>query len=127
MYREQTQNFEVAVEPEFLPEHSSIQHHQYVFSYRIRITNHGEKAAQLLSRHWIITDGQGKTHEVKGEGVVGEQPLIPPGESYEYSSFCPLTTPTGNMRGKYQMMNEQGETFQVKIPLFFLRDMRNLH
>jgi ApaG protein len=82
---------------------------------------------QLISSHWIITDGAGIVHEVKGPGVIGEQPQLKPGEKFEYSSFCPLKTPTGNMRGTFQMVNHLGAQFDVKVPLFFLRDTRSLH
>ena len=82
---------------------------------------------QLMSRHWVITDGHGEVHEVEGPGVVGKQPQLAPGESFEYSSYCPLPTPTGNMRGKYWMVNAQGDRFPVNIPVFFLRDISNLH
>jgi ApaG protein len=127
MYREITQGIEVEVQPEYLPVESSPEESKYVFAYQITITNCGETEVQLISRHWIITDGQGLVHEVKGPGVVGEQPKLPPGGSYRYSSFCPLPTPTGNMRGSFQMINHLGAEFNVKIPLFFLRDMRNSH
>ena len=91
------------------------------------ITNNGTAAAQLMSRHWIITDGNGKVEEVKGAGVVGEQPVLKPGATFEYTSFCPLPTATGNMRGTYQMLDEKGNHYNAKIPLFFLRDLRNFH
>lgn len=127
MYREITQGIEVEVTPEYLPQESSPQTGQFVFAYHIRITNQGETEVQLMSRHWIITDGEGIVHEVRGPGVVGEQPKLKPGESHRYSSFCPLPTPTGNMRGSFQMVNHLGAQFDVRIPLFFLRDMRNIH
>jgi ApaG protein len=127
MYYEMTQGIEVEVVPEFVPEESSPEASQYVFAYHITITNRGETEVQLMSRHWIITDGHGVVREVKGPGVVGEQPVLKPGDKHQYSSFCPLTTPTGNMRGSFQMVNIRGAEFNVKIPLFFLRDMRNLH
>ncbi|MEK6580290.1 MAG: Co2+/Mg2+ efflux protein ApaG [Bdellovibrionota bacterium] len=127
MYYEITQGIEVAVTPEYLPHESTPEAAQFVFSYHITITNKSETEVQLISRHWIITDGEGVEHEVKGPGVVGEQPKLKPGEKHEYSSFCPLSTPTGNMRGTFQMVNALGAKFDVKIPLFFLRDMRNIH
>ena len=127
MYREQTRQIEIDVDPAFVPEQSSPDEKYFFFSYRVRITNHGSEPVQLLRRHWIITDGTGEVHEVKGEGVIGKQPRLAPGESFEYSSFCPLPTPTGNMRGTYQMVAEGGEQFAIKIPLFFLRDTRALH
>jgi ApaG protein len=127
MYHEMTQGIAVEVRPEYLPEQSSLEIGQFVFAYHITITNQGETEVQLLSRHWIITDGEGLVHEVKGPGVVGEQPKLKPGQKHEYSSFCPLPTPTGNMRGSFQMMNHLGAIFDVRIPLFFLRDMRAVH
>jgi ApaG protein len=127
MYREITREIEVQVEPSYSAEHSRPERSEFVFVYKIRITNLGARKAQLLARHWIITDGAGPVHEVKGPGVVGQQPELPPGASFEYSSYCPLPTPTGNMRGSYRMLGEDGEEFEVKIPLFFLRDLRNFH
>ncbi len=112
------------VEPRYVPEQSVPEARQFFFSYRVQISNLGSEPAQVLSRHWVIVDGAGQVHEVRGPGVVGETPWIRPGETYEYSSYCPLPTPTGNMRGTYQMATESGEQFNAKIPLFFLRDMR---
>jgi ApaG protein len=127
MYYELTQGIEVEVLPEYLPAESSPEASQYVFAYHITITNKSDMEVQLISRHWIITDGKGVIHEVRGSGVVGEQPKLLPGQSHRYSSFCPLPTPTGNMRGTYQMVNNQGAKFEVKIPLFFLRDAGMVH
>jgi ApaG protein len=127
VYREVTRNIQIDVEPAFVPEESNPEKAYFFFSYRVRITNLGEQPTQLLSRHWVITDGHGETHEVEGPGVIGKQPELEPGESFEYSSFCPLPTPTGNMRGKYWMINSKGERFSVNIPVFFLRDARHLH
>ena len=127
MYCEITQGIQVEVTPEYIAEQSTPEASQYVFAYHITITNVGETEVQLMSRHWVITDGSGVVHEVKGPGVVGEQPKLKPGEKHAYSSFCPLTTPTGNMRGSFQMINTRGAQFEAKIPLFFLRDLRNLH
>jgi ApaG protein len=127
MYRELTQGIEVEVNPEYLPDESSPEESKFVFAYHIKITNQGESDVQLMSRHWIITDGHGEVHEVEGPGVVGQQPTLKPGESHQYSSFCPLPTPTGNMRGTFQMVNTQGAQFNVRIPLFFLRDLRSIH
>lgn len=127
MYYAKTQGIEVEVTPEYLPEESTPEGTQFVFAYHITITNRGETEVQLMSRHWVITDGHGETREVKGDGVVGKQPKLKPGEKHQYSSYCPLPTPTGNMRGSFNMTNDLGATFEVKIPLFFLRDMRNVH
>ncbi len=127
MYCEMTDGIRIDVEPEYAPDHSRPDDGYFVFTYRIRITNQGKHPCRLMSRHWIITDGNGVVHEVEGPGVVGQQPKLAPGESFEYSSFCPLPTPTGNMRGNYTMVNDDESEFNVKIPLFFLRDLRNLH
>ncbi len=127
MYRESTDGIEVEVIPEYLPHESSPQVSQFVFAYHITITNKGETEVQLLNRHWIITNGDGVVEEVRGEGVVGEQPKLGPGQKHKYSSFCPLTTPTGNMRGSFQMMSKKGKKFDVKIPLFFLKDVSLMH
>jgi ApaG protein len=127
MYTEETDQIEVQVQPHYVPEHSKPQQGLHVFAYRVKITNKGTHPKQLLSRHWIITDGNGKVQEVRGPGVVGEQPVLRTGESYEYESFCPLPTPTGNMRGNYLMVDDTGVESKIRIPLFFLRDLRNLH
>jgi ApaG protein len=127
MYREITDGILVEVVPEYVPEQSRPAQSHYFFAYHVRIRNDGTAPARLLRRHWIITDGAGKTHEVEGEGVIGEQPRLAPGESFEYSSFCPLPTPTGNMRGTYLMADDQDRQFRVRIPLFFLRDLRSVH
>lgn len=127
VYSEITRDIRVEVEPAFVPEHSAPADQYFFFSYRVRITNQGEKPAQLVRRHWTITDGKGKIHQVDGEGVVGQKPKLEPGETFEYSSFCPLPTPTGNMRGNYRMLSDGGEEFAIRIPLFFLRDLRQVH
>jgi ApaG protein len=127
MYYENTQGIEVEVTPRYLLEESSPETCQFVFTYTITISNRSENSVQLLSRHWIITDGAGTVREVKGDGVVGEQPKLDPGQSHTYSSFSALETPTGNMRGTFQMVNHLGASFDVKIPLFFLRDLKNVH
>jgi len=118
MYRAVTRQIEVRVEPEFLPERSD--NRQFFWAYSIVIVNEGTESVQLKTRHWIITDGRGQQQEVRGEGVVGEQPVIGPGERYEYTSGVPLTTPSGFMTGSYQMVTENGETFDLAIPLFSL-------
>ena len=127
MYRESTDGIEVEVVPEYLASESAPQMSQFVFAYHITITNNGESEVQLMSRHWIITDGEGVVQEVKGEGVVGEQPRLGPGQAHKYSSFCPLKTPTGNMRGSFEMITQKGKKFDVRIPLFFLRDVSLMH
>jgi len=120
MYRAITRQIEVLVEPEFLPERSSPENRQFFWAYSIVIVNEGNESVQLKTRHWIITDGLGQQQEVRGEGVVGEQPHIAPGERYEYTSGVPLTTPSGFMTGSYQMVTESGEAFDLAIPLFSL-------
>lgn len=109
----------VEVMSRYSPENS--QPSQWVFEYTIRITNLGVETVQLLSRHWIITDAFDRVREVKGEGVVGEQPVLAPGESFQYSSWCPLPTPTGQMRGTYQMRQSGGNEFDVEIAPFALK------
>lgn len=128
MYRETTNNVQVEVDPVFLPERSDPAQNYYYFAYQVRVKNLGEVTTQLMSRHWVITDGAGRVHEVDGPGVVGEQPTLEPGQEYEYTSFCPLPTPTGNMRGTYHMVDKNGARYDVRIPLFFLRtDTSVLH
>lgn len=127
MYVELTQGIEVEVIPEYLKSESVPEESRYLFAYHVTITNQSETTVQLLARHWIITDGNGVVREVKGDGVVGEQPKLEPGQKHQYSSYCPLPTPTGNMRGSFQMTNHLGAQFEAKIPLFFLRDLTTLH
>jgi len=124
MYQEITEGIEIRVEPQFVPENSNPSHHYFFFSYRVEIRNLSEQSAQLLNRHWVIRDGNGVVREVDGEGVVGHQPILNPGESFTYTSFCPLPTPTGNMRGSYEMMRADGVSVHAKIPLFFLRNTK---
>jgi ApaG protein len=118
---------EVTVETQYLPEQSDPGSERFFFAYRIHITNVGSVAAQLVSRHWIITDAAGKVEEVRGLGVVGNQPLLQPGESFEYSSGCPLPTPVGTMKGTYQMVAEDGTRFDAPISEFVLAMPRTLH
>ncbi|MGZ8198494.1 MAG: Co2+/Mg2+ efflux protein ApaG [Burkholderiales bacterium] len=111
----------------FVPDQSDLEENRYVFAYTITITNTGTAAAQLLSRHWIITDADNKVREVKGEGVVGEQPYLRPKESFEYTSGTAIATPVGTMRGTYQMVAEDGARFDASIPEFTLSMPRVLH
>ena len=120
MYRAVTRHIEVTVEPNFLPERSSVDKGQYFWSYTIVITNSGNETVQLRTRHWIITDASGKRQEVRGEGVVGEQPVLAPGDRFEYTSGVPLTTASGFMTGRYQMISESGENFEIDVPTFSL-------
>ena len=115
-----TATVDVEVEPRFLPEHSDPDSAEYTFAYTVTIRNHGEHSVQLLSRHWIITDGNNQVREVKGEGVVGQQPHIGPGKSYRYSSGAILTTKTGTMEGSFQMRSAHGEAFDATIHPFGL-------
>jgi len=114
--------FRVEVVPQYLPEQSAPSQGIHSFAYTITITNTGEVPAQLISRHWLITDGNGGTEEVKGLGVVGHQPLLKPGESFQYTSGCRLRTPSGTMQGSYFCVAEDGERFEVDIPPFVLDD-----
>lgn len=111
----------------FVSEQSDEEASRYVFAYTITITNTGSVAAQLISRHWIITDSENQIQEVRGLGVVGEQPLLKPGESFEYTSGSAISTPVGTMRGSYQMQSEDGSNFDVPIPEFTLSIPRVLH
>jgi ApaG protein len=116
----ETRQVVVRVSVSYLPEQSEAARGRWFWAYHIRIENEGEQAVQLLTRHWIITDGRGARHSVEGEGVVGEQPMIAPGASYDYVSGCPLPTPTGSMQGSYHVMSEDGASFDVAIPKFAL-------
>jgi ApaG protein len=120
MYQAVTRSIAVTVEPQYLPDRSEPTKQQYFWAYTIEIENRGPKAVQLKRRHWIITDGRGVKHEVKGPGVVGEEPIIAPGETYRYTSGCPLDTPGGFMVGRYTMIGEDGDTFEIDIPAFSL-------
>jgi len=120
MYRATTRQVEVTVRPRFLPERSSPADNYYFWAYTIDITNRGAETVQLKTRHWRITDAYGRLQEVKGAGVVGEQPVLKPGESFEYTSGVPLTTPSGFMVGSYGMVTEKGEYFEIEIPAFSL-------
>ena len=112
----------VEVQPQYLPEQSAPVQGLYSFAYTITISNTGDVPAQLISRHWIITNELGEIEEVKGLGVIGQQPLLKPGESFEYTSGCRLRTPSGTMQGSYFCVAEDGERFEVEIPLFVLDD-----
>jgi ApaG protein len=120
MYKAITRNIEVNVEPSFLPDRSSAREGYYFWAYRIVIANRGRETVQLKTRRWIITDSAGQERVVKGEGVVGEQPVLNPGEEFEYTSGVPLPTPSGFMSGSYQMVTGEGESFDIAIPAFSL-------
>jgi ApaG protein len=121
--------YEIAVssQTQFIPEQSDEQQNRFVFAYTITIRNTGTVTAQLISRHWIITDGRSQVQEVRGLGVVGAQPLLKPGESFEYTSGTAIGTPVGTMRGSYQMMADDGTPFDAPIPEFTLSVPRVLH
>jgi len=115
-----TDGITVRVAVNFLPEQSRVEAGKWFWVYHIRIENHADQAVQLVTRHWRITDGRGMVNFVDGEGVVGEQPVIAPGASFDYVSGCPLATPTGAMQGSYHMIAEDGSAFDVDIPRFAL-------
>jgi ApaG protein len=115
-----TDGIRVTVSTQYIPAQSSPAAHRYVFAYTVRIDNEGTEPAQLLSRHWIITDGNGKVEEVRGPGVVGKQPRLRPGEHFEYTSGCVLETPRGSMHGTYQMQCQGGRKFDAVIAAFAL-------
>ena len=122
-----TNNVRVVVESQYAPEYSRPSQHEWFFHYTVRITNEGRQQVQLLSRHWVITDASQHVEEVKGPGVVGEQPVLAPGESFQYTSGCPLKTSTGVMRGTYQMVDEDGGYFDVEIAPFALHEPYTVH
>lgn len=115
-----TQGIRVTVSCSYLPERSSPTQREYVFAYTVKITNEGAETAQLRARHWVITDGGGNVQEVKGDGVVGAQPVLRPGQSFEYTSGCALRTPRGSMRGTYQMVRDDGRRFDAEVAPFAL-------
>jgi len=115
-----TRGVRVMVESRYIPERSSPDHNYYFFAYHVTIRNEGDVPVQLISRHWIITDGTGRVQEVRGPGVVGELPRLQPGEEFEYTSACPLPTEVGSMHGTYQMVIDSGERFDARIAPFTL-------
>ncbi|MGZ3742885.1 MAG: Co2+/Mg2+ efflux protein ApaG [Pseudobdellovibrionaceae bacterium] len=122
-----TPHIQVAATSYYVPAESRPEQNYHFFSYKIRITNTGSCPAQLMSRHWFITDGQGRTEEVRGPGVVGLQPKIQPGQTFEYESACPLNSSSGTMKGSYEMASEEGHKFNVEIPEFYLISPQALH
>ena len=124
LYTATTRGITVSVEPTYLDAKSSADDSQYFWAYRVTIRNQGSETVQLLSRHWMISNARGELTEVKGQGVIGEQPVLKPGESHEYTSGAPLYTPSGMMGGAYQMESESGERFDIEIPTFSL-DLQN--
>ena len=122
-----TNNVRVEVEARYAAEQSQPFKNKWFFHYTVRITNEGDETVQLLSRHWIITHGDGHVDEVRGPGVVGEQPVLAPGESFQYTSGCPLKTPTGTMHGTYQMVTEDGDHFDAEIASFTMNEPYTIH
>jgi ApaG protein len=120
MYQALTDQIEITVEPEFQEDRSDPSAGRYFWAYTIEIANRGARTVQLVARHWRITDSNGKLNEVRGAGVVGEQPILREGESFRYTSGCPLPTPSGFMGGAYRMVDENGGSFDVEIPTFSL-------
>ncbi len=120
MYQEVTRGVRITVQPIYLDSQSQPERNHFVWAYYVKIANEGDETVQLLTRHWKIMDGLGRTHEVQGPGVVGEQPTLEPGEAFEYTSGTPLSTPSGIMKGTYQMQVESGELFDAEIPAFSL-------
>lgn len=120
MYEKITRDINIKVRPFFLEEQSEPERNHFVWAYRVKILNQGGETVQLINRHWRITDNLGRMQEVKGPGVVGEQPILKPGESYNYTSGCPLETPSGIMVGHYEMTTLEGNLFLVEIPAFSL-------
>lgn len=119
-YAATTGGITVKVLPAYVDDQSDPSENRFVWAYHIRVENNGAFTVQLMTRHWIIADAHGRMHEVKGEGVVGEQPILEPGDVFEYTSGCPLATPSGIMRGTYGMVDEFGNSFEVEIPAFSL-------
>lgn len=129
-YEEVTRDIRVAVEPSFLDDQSEPEEGRYIWAYRVTIENNGDKPVQVLSRFWRITDARGRVREVRGSGVIGEQPVIAPGRSYEYTSGAPLETPSGFMTGTYRVRVDSGESFDIGIPMFALEspyEVRRMH
>ena len=120
MYEETTRSIRITVKPFYLDDQSSPEDDHYVFAYQVKIENQGGETVQLRNRYWQITDGHGQQQEVRGEGVVGEQPVITPGDTFEYTSGTPLGTPSGIMVGSYEMVTSDGESFDAMVPAFSL-------
>jgi ApaG protein len=119
--------FRVSVRPQYLPDHSDPEENKFVFAYTVTVRNTGDVTAKLLSRHWVITNAEGRVENVRGDGVVGEQPVLRPGEAFEYTSGCPLETPVGSMRGTYFCVAEDGTRFEADSPEFVLSVPSRLH
>ena len=129
-YERETRGVRVAVKPAYLDDQSDPEDDRYVWSYTVTIENKGSETVQLMSRVWLISDGDGRTHEVRGPGVVGAQPVIAPGQAFEYTSGCPLPTSSGHMVGRYHMKTASGVDFEAEIPAFLLEsphERRQIH
>jgi ApaG protein len=122
-----TRGIRVEVQARYSPDHSEPHRNLWFFLYTVQIANEGSETVQLVSRHWIITDATGRVEEVRGPGVVGEHPVLEPGDSFEYTSGCPLSTPFGSMRGSYQFSTRSGEPLEAEIAPFELRQSGGLH
>ncbi len=122
-----TEGVRVTVRARYSAEHSDPGQSQWFFLYTIRIQNEGDETVQLTDRHWYIVDGSGRTEEVQGPGVVGNQPILEPGQAFEYTSGCPLTTPFGSMSGTYRMQRSNGTVFEAEVGLFELREPASIH
>lgn len=122
-----TRGIRVVVQSEYAPDKSRPAHNEWFFLYTVRISNEGSEPVRLVTRHWVITDGTGRVEEVRGPGVVGKQPTLKPGESFEYTSGCPLPTSFGVMEGTYQMVSESGDLFDAKIAPFTLSEPYTVH
>ena len=127
MSQEIQHNFVIKVDVDYIDEQSSPEDQRFVFAYTINIKNQGNRGARLIGRHWIITNADGKTQEVIGEGVVGKQPFLNPGENFTYTSSAAIETPVGSMHGSYQMRDEEGRHFDAPIPAFSLAKPKTLH
>lgn len=127
MYQQITRHISITVTPQFLDHQSEPDQGRFVWAYTISLENLSGETVKLLTRHWIITDGLGRRQEVKGDGVIGEQPTLRPGDKFEYTSGCPLTTPSGVMSGQYGMINDSGEGFEITIPAFSLDSPYDVH
>lgn len=127
MMTDSTNKINVEIVPAYIADQSDPSNDHYVFAYTVTIRNEGNKPARLLTRHWVITDGDGQVQEVHGEGVIGEQPRLSPGEYFEYTSGTFMNTPVGTMHGSYQMITDAGETFEAEIPNFTLAVPNTLH
>ena len=127
MYEHTSHHIRILVNPQFLENQSEPDNRKFVWAYTITLENLSDQTVKLLTRHWVITDGLGRTQEVKGQGVIGEQPTIRPGESFQYTSGCPLSTPSGMMKGSYGMINAQGQGLDVIIPAFSLDSPYDRH